>query len=66
MTFLEPTATLVPAPPQARQKVRPDVVINDYEMADTLHPDHRGGIVDVVTAHPVTGWEATRDTTTTK
>ena len=55
VSFLEPTAILVPTPPQARQKVRPDIAISDYEMADTLQPGHRGGIVvDVVTAHPIT------------
>jgi len=54
MPCLEPVSILATAT-RPGQKKRPDIAISDFDMADTLHPDRRGGIVvDVVTAHPVT------------
>jgi hypothetical protein len=54
VSFLEPVGILASAT-RLGQKTRPDIAISDYDMADTLHPDRRGGIVvDVVTAHPIT------------
>ena len=54
VSFLKPVGILAPATRRG-QKMRPDIAISDYDMADTLHPDRRGGIVvDAVTAHPIT------------
>ena len=54
VSCLEPVSILATAT-RPGQKKRPDIAISDFDMADTLHPDRRGGIVvDVVTAHPVT------------